>query len=109
VNDYIARHSLGDNSFIPRKFQGFPEIMEALISNRMQAALLRWALTKDLERVIYSRLSPRQPDFDLVRDLMLEAGTLDHPIEFPEYVDVRFAEGTVGETAWEFEAGGPGR
>ena len=66
--------------------------------------LLRWALTRDLERVVYTRLSPRKQDFDLVRDLMLEAGTLDRPIEFEEYVDVRFAEGTVGETAWEYEA-----
>ncbi|HEX5757673.1 MAG TPA: ABC transporter substrate-binding protein [Thermoanaerobaculia bacterium] len=68
--------------------------------------LLRWALTKDLQRVIYTRLSPRKADFDLVRDLMLEAGTLDRPVQFEEYVDVRFAEGTVGLTPWDFEAGG---
>ena len=36
---------------------------------------------------------------------MLEVGTLDRSIEFEEYVDVRFAEGTVGQTAWEYEAG----
>jgi NitT/TauT family transport system substrate-binding protein len=68
-------------------------------------ALLRWALTKDLERVIYSRLAPRQPDFDLVRDLMLETGILDRPIEFHEYVDTRFADGAANEAPWRYEAG----
>jgi len=68
-------------------------------------ALLRWALTKDLERVIYSRLEPRKPDFDLVRDMMLHVGTLDRPIEFHEYVDTRFADGAADQTPWRFEAG----
>ena len=68
-------------------------------------ALLRYVLVNDLERVIYTRLSPRKADFDLVRDLMLEVGILDRPIEFEEYVDVRFAEETVAQTAWKFEPG----
>jgi NitT/TauT family transport system substrate-binding protein len=67
--------------------------------------LLRWALTTDLERVIYSRLQPRKGDFDLVRDLMLETGILDRRIEFEEYVDGRFADQTVALTAWKYEAG----
>ncbi|MDP9121190.1 MAG: ABC transporter substrate-binding protein [Acidobacteriota bacterium] len=68
-------------------------------------ALLRWALTRDLERVIYSRLGPRKPDFDLVRDLMLETGLLTRRIEFAEYVDTRFADGAAHKTSWSFESG----
>lgn len=67
--------------------------------------LLRWVLTRDLERVTYSRLAPRKSDFDMVRDLMLERGLLDRSIEFEEYTDTRFADGAEGEVAWEF---GPG-
>jgi NitT/TauT family transport system substrate-binding protein len=68
-------------------------------------ALLRWALTKPLDRVMYSPLSPRKPDFDLVRDLMIETGVLDRKIEFEEYVDARFAERSLIQTAWKFEPG----
>jgi NitT/TauT family transport system substrate-binding protein len=67
-------------------------------------ALLRWALTKPLDRVIYTDLAPRQPDFDLVRDLMLERGLLDRKVEYHEYVDTRFAAGAI-PTPWKFEAG----
>ncbi len=68
-------------------------------------ALLKWALTKPIDRVMYQPLSPRQPDFDLVQDLMIESGVLDHKMEFSEYVDVRFAERAQSETAWKFEPG----
>jgi NitT/TauT family transport system substrate-binding protein len=67
--------------------------------------LLRWVLTRDLERVIYSRLAPRQPDFDMVVELMLERGLLEEPIAFEEYVDTRFADGAEDAEAWDF---GPG-
>jgi NitT/TauT family transport system substrate-binding protein len=40
VTDYISRYSAEGTRFIPRKFQGFPEIKEALIANRMQAGFL---------------------------------------------------------------------
>ena len=72
---------------------------------RQPPELLRHALTEPLDRVIYTRLSPRKPDFDLVRDLMIETGVLDRKIRFEEYVDVRFAEGAVGQTAWKYEPG----
>src|SRR5207302_1560341 len=68
-------------------------------------ALLKWALTRPLDRVMYAPLSPRKPDFDLVRDLMIESGVLDKKIEFDEYVDVRFAERADHQTAWKFEPG----
>lgn len=67
--------------------------------------LLRHALTKPLDRVIYTRLSPRKPDFDMVRDLMIQTGVLDRKIAFEEYVDPRFAEGAAGKNAWKYEPG----
>ena len=68
-------------------------------------ALLRWALTKPLDRVVYSPLAPRKRDFDLVRDLMIETGVLDKKIEFEEYVDLRFADKASIKTAWVYEPG----
>jgi NitT/TauT family transport system substrate-binding protein len=68
-------------------------------------ALLKWALTNPIDRVMYAPLTPRKPDFDLVRDLMIESGVLDRKIEFDEYVDVRFAERAKIQTAWKFEPG----
>lgn len=40
MTDYIAAYSQAGKLFIPRLFQGFPEIKEALISNKMQAAFM---------------------------------------------------------------------
>jgi NitT/TauT family transport system substrate-binding protein len=40
VTDYISKYSLSGEMFLPRMFQGFPEIKEALISNRVQAAFV---------------------------------------------------------------------
>jgi NitT/TauT family transport system substrate-binding protein len=68
-------------------------------------ALLRWALTNPLDRVMYSPLAPRKPDFDLVRDLMIETGVLNKKIEFEDYVDVRFADKASIRTAWNYEPG----
>jgi NitT/TauT family transport system substrate-binding protein len=67
--------------------------------------ILRWALTNPLDRVMYTPLSPRKNDFDLVRDLMIETGVLDRKIEFEEYVDTRFAEGAKEQVAWKYEPG----
>lgn len=67
--------------------------------------LLRWALLRDLGRVTYSDLEPRRPDFELVRDLMVEHGLLDRPLGFEEYVDPRFARGAMGQTSWDYEPG----
>jgi NitT/TauT family transport system substrate-binding protein len=67
--------------------------------------ILRWALTNPLDRVVYTPLSPRKPDFDLVRDLMIETGVLDTKIPFEDYVDTRFAEGAQVKTAWRYEPG----
>src|SRR6201996_8737082 len=40
VTDYISKYSQSGELFLPRLFQGFPEIKEALISNRLQAAFI---------------------------------------------------------------------
>ena len=72
---------------------------------RQRPEVLRHALTQPLDRVIYTRLTPRKPDFDMVRDLMIETGVLDRKIAFEEYVDPRFAEGASSQTAWKYEPG----
>ncbi len=68
-------------------------------------ALLRWALTKPMDRVVYSPLAPRKADFDMVRDLMIETGVLNKKLDFSEYTDVRFSEGASIETPWRYEPG----
>jgi NitT/TauT family transport system substrate-binding protein len=68
-------------------------------------ALLRWALTKPMDRVVYSPLAPRKADFDMVRDLMMETGVLNKKLDFSEYTDVRFSEGASIETPWKYEPG----
>jgi hypothetical protein len=40
VTDYISKFSKGGEIFLPKMFQRFPEIKEALISNRIQAAFV---------------------------------------------------------------------
>ena len=40
MTDYISAYSQSGHLFIPRLFQGFPEIKEALMSGRMQAAFM---------------------------------------------------------------------
>ena len=72
---------------------------------RQAPALLQWALTNPLDRVMYTPLSPYKGDFDLIRDLMIETGVLDRTIEFEEYVDTTFAEQARFQTAWSYEPG----
>ncbi|MBE7158528.1 MAG: ABC transporter substrate-binding protein [Rhodospirillales bacterium] len=68
-------------------------------------SLLRWVLTKPMDRVVYSPLAPRKADFDMVRDSMMETGVLKKKIEFSEYADTRFSDGAHDQTAWKFEPG----
>lgn len=65
-------------------------------------ALLRHALLQPIDRVQYTPLSPRQEDFELVQDLMIEHGLLERRMPFEEYVDIRFAEQARDETAWKY-------
>ena len=68
-------------------------------------ALLRWALTKPLDRVMYAPLAPRKPDFDMVRDMMIETKVLDKKIEFSDYVDTRFSDSAAFQTSWKYQPG----
>lgn len=68
-------------------------------------AVLRWALTNPIDRVMYTPLAPRKGDFDMVRDLMIETGVLDKRIEFNEYADTRFSDIASKQTPWRYEAG----
>jgi NitT/TauT family transport system substrate-binding protein len=68
-------------------------------------ALLRWALTKPMDRVTYSPLAPRKADFDMVRDLMIETGVLNKKLEFEEYTDTRFSDKASIQTPWRYEPG----
>jgi NitT/TauT family transport system substrate-binding protein len=68
-------------------------------------ALLRWALTNPMDRVVYSPLAPRKNDFDMVRDLMIETGVLNKKIEFSEYTDTRFSDRASTQAPWRYEAG----
>jgi NitT/TauT family transport system substrate-binding protein len=54
---------------------------------------------------MYSNLTPRKPDFDMVRDLTIETGVLDRKIAFEEYTDVRFADKASIQTAWHYDVG----
>lgn len=68
-------------------------------------ALLRWALTHPMDRVMYSSLAPRKADFDLVRDMMIETGVLNKKIAFEDYTDTRFSDKAGIETEWKYEPG----
>lgn len=71
---------------------------------RKPPALLRWSLTNPPDRIEYVRLSPRKADFEMVRDLMLEIGLIKVRQDFEEFVDTRFAEGAMHQTAWKTDA-----
>src|SRR6185437_9721721 len=40
VTDYISKYSDNGEMYLPRMFQGFPELKEALIANKIQAAFI---------------------------------------------------------------------
>ena len=71
-------------------------------------ALLRWALTRPLDRVRFHPLTPQREDLELVMRLMREHGLLQQPLTFEQLVDPRFAEGAAHQTAWDYPVG-PGR
>jgi NitT/TauT family transport system substrate-binding protein len=55
-------------------------------------------LTKPLDCVMYTPLALRKPDFDLVRDLMVETGGLPRRIEFTDYADTRSSDAASNQT-----------
>lgn len=72
---------------------------------RQDPRLLKWALTKPLDRVQYQPLTPLRKDFAMIVRLMRETGVLDRDIAFEEFVDPRFAEGAKTQTEWRYEPG----
>ena len=72
---------------------------------RQDPKLLKWALTKPLDRVMYQPLTPLRKDFEIIVKLMRETGVLERDIEFEEYIDPQFAEGARHQTEWVYEPG----
>ena len=100
--DGIARSGLWLDKSKPHREQASDFVGRFYYNQK--PALLRWALTKPLDRVVYSPLGPRKADFDLVRDLMMETGVLNKKLEFSDYVDTRFSDHATIETPWKYEA-----
>jgi len=100
--DGIARSGLWLDKSKPHREQAADFVGRFYYNQK--PALLRWALTKPLDRVVYSPLAPRKADFDLVRDMMIETGVLNKKLEFNEYTDTRFSDKSSLETPWRYEA-----
>lgn len=101
--DGIARSGLWLEGGLPHR-EAAADFVGRYYYNQ-KPALLQWALTKPIDRVMYSPLAPRKADFDMVVDLMVETGVLDKRIEFADYTDTRFADAASIQTAWKYEAG----
>ena len=71
----------------------------------MHSSFVRDDLSRCDVHVERNRLVSAQPDFDMVRDLMIETGVLKDKIEFEEYTDLRFADRATIQTAWKYEPG----
>jgi NitT/TauT family transport system substrate-binding protein len=100
--DGIARSGLWLDKSQPHREQASDFVGRFYYNQK--PALLRWALTKPLDRVVYSPLAPRKADFDMVRDLMIETGVLNKKLEFSDYADTRFSDNASLETPWRYEA-----
>jgi NitT/TauT family transport system substrate-binding protein len=100
--DGIARSGLWLDKSKPHREQASDFVGRFYYNQK--PALLRWALTKPLDRVVYSPLAPRKADFDLVRDMMIETGVLNKKLEFNDYVDTRFSDQASILTPWRYEA-----
>src|SRR5277367_3170159 len=101
--DGIARSGLWLDTSKPHREQAADFVGRFYYNQK--PGLLRWALTKPLDRVVYSPLAPRKADFDMVRDLMIETGVLKKKVEFSDYADTRFSDGASHEIPWKFEPG----
>jgi NitT/TauT family transport system substrate-binding protein len=101
--DGIARSGLWLNTSKPHR-EDAADVVGRLYYNQ-KPALLRWALTNPMDRVMYSPLAPRKADFDMVRDLMMETGVLNKKLEFSDYADTRFSDKTSLLTPWRYEPG----
>lgn len=64
--------------------------------------LLKHVLSKPVDRVRYTRLTPLREDFDEIMELAHEIGVLSRRVEFEEYADDSFAT-RVGTRGWELD------
>ena len=86
------------------------------MDHRMQAArfvakhyynqnsrLLEFVLSKPPDRVKYTNLRVRRPDFEEIERLALEAGILEGKAHFEDYADPSFVKENATIDAWNFE------
>jgi NitT/TauT family transport system substrate-binding protein len=64
--------------------------------------LLKFVLSKPVDRVKYTQLGPLEGDFDEIMELAVEIGVLERPIAFQEYVDDSFVR-PLDELDWGME------
>jgi NitT/TauT family transport system substrate-binding protein len=85
------------------------------LDHRMQAAdvagrryyfqppeLLKYVLSKPVDRVKYTQLAPLKADFDEIMELAADIGVLDGRIAFEDYVDPSFVP-ELGFESWDLE------
>jgi NitT/TauT family transport system substrate-binding protein len=86
------------------------------MNNRMQAAqfvaqnyynqnprLLEWVLRKPPDRVKYTNLRVRRPDFEEIERLAKEAGILEGKARFEDYADPSFVKEDARIDGWKFD------
>ncbi|HZE99341.1 MAG TPA: ABC transporter substrate-binding protein [Planctomycetota bacterium] len=89
--------------------------LDKTMDNRMQAAqfvsqhyynqnprLLEFVLSKPPDRVKYTNLNVRRPDFEEIQKLGLEAGILDGKAGFDDYADASFVKDSATVEAFKF-------
>ncbi|MHC4846657.1 MAG: ABC transporter substrate-binding protein [Planctomycetota bacterium] len=64
--------------------------------------LLKFVLSKPVDRVKYTHLAPLKKDFDEIMELSLEMGILEQRLEFEEYADDSFVK-PLDEIDWEMD------
>ena len=64
--------------------------------------LLKYVLSKPVDRVKYTNLAPLRPEFDEIMELAFEIGVLSRRVAFAEYVDDRFIR-PLDQLDWEME------
>ena len=64
--------------------------------------LLKYVLSKPVDRVKYTQLAPLRGDFDEIMELALEIGVLDRRLAFERYVDDSFVR-PLDELDWGLE------
>lgn len=64
--------------------------------------LLKYVLSKPVDRVKYTRLTPLREEFDEIMELAFDIGVLSRRVQFDEYADDTFAT-AASELSWDFD------